>query len=249
MSLIDYLKIIRNRLVLIISIIVVVCAIAGVLNSKYSHPSYQASSKIIVNKLNDVDGQPFIDQGNLAVNIMLINTYRELIKTPPILERVVELHPELDITVNELARIMKVTTVNGSQIMTISVQDPSYARASDIVNALTKVFKSEIPKIMRVENVEILSEANSANQSAPQETGIIYVLLISFIVSATLAVLLAFLLESFDRRMKDAEDVENLLGIPVLVSVAEIKKKHLKRIKSITPFKRVGDEKHVHAHS
>jgi capsular polysaccharide biosynthesis protein len=102
---------------------------------------------------------------------------------------------------------------------------------------------------MRVENVEILSEANAANQSAPQETGLVYVLLISFIVSTTLAFLIAFLLESFDRRLKEAEDVENLLGIPVMASVAEIKKKHLKRIKPITSFKRVGDEKHVHAHN
>jgi capsular polysaccharide biosynthesis protein len=249
MSLFDYLKMIRNRLTLIISIIIVVCAFAGVLSSQYSRPVYQASSKIIVNKTNEVDGQPLIDQGNLAVNIMLINTYKELIKTPPILERVIELHPELNVSMNELVRILKVTTVMGSQIMTISVQDTSYARASAIVNALTNVFKSEIPLIMRVENVEILSQANAANQSAPQETGLVYVLLISFIVSTTLALLIAFLLESFDRRMREAEDVEKLLGIPVMANVAEIKKKHLKKIKSITSFRRVGDEKHVHVHS
>jgi capsular polysaccharide biosynthesis protein len=235
--------------VLIVSIIIATCVGAGVLQSQYARPTYVASSKIIVNKTNTIEGQPFIDQNSLAINFMFINTYKELIKTPPVLEQVVKLYPELHLTANALATKLKVTTVQGSQIMTLTIQDKSYEKASTIVNALATVFKNEIPKIMRIENVEILSEATPRNQPVPQETSLIYVLLISLIVSAVLAFLVAFLLESFDRTMKDNEDVEKLLGIPVLANVAEIDKKQLKAIKPVTTFKRVGEEKHVHAHS
>lgn len=249
MNLFDYLKIIRRRAVLILTIVIVMCGIAAVMQSQLAKPVYQASSKIIVNQTDTtIDGQQLIDQSKLAVNIMFINTYKELIKTPPVLEEVVRLHPELDITANELAGKMNVTSAQGSQIMTITVEDGSFERASNIVNALTKVFKEEIPKIMRIENVDVLSESNPSNQSEPQETSLVYVVLISLIVSSILGVMIAFLLEYFDRSMRDPDDIERLLGIPVLASVSKIKKRQLKNLKTIPSYKRVGEENHVHAH-
>jgi capsular polysaccharide biosynthesis protein len=249
MNLFDYLKIVRRRAVLILTIIIVTCAVAGVIHSRIAKPVYQASSKIIVNQSETtIDGQQLIDQSKLAVNIMFINTYKELIKTPPVLEEVVKLHPGLGITADELAGKMTVASAQGSQIMTITVEDGSYERASNIVNALTKVFKEEIPKIMRIENIEILSESNPLNPTVPQETSLVYVLLISVILSGTLGAMIAFMLEFFDGRMREPEEIETLLGVTVLASVGEIKKSQLNNLKTISSFKRVGEEKHVHAH-
>ncbi|MFD0671331.1 YveK family protein [Cohnella sp. GCM10027633] len=246
MDLIDHLRLLRRRLWLIVTIVVVLCAAAIFMHESFERPQYQAINRLIVSGTNAVGGQPVIDQGNLTVNVMLLNTYKELIATPPILEEVVRLHPELQLTSAELAKKIKVSSAAGSPIMTIAVQDESYAAASRAVNALTSVFRNEVPKILRVENVVVLNESDPAKESSPiEESGIIYVLLIALIVSSTIAVLAAYLLEYANNRFNKPEDIEKWLELPVLGSITAMKRTSAKAGQTIATYQRAGDDIHV----
>ncbi|MFC5405027.1 YveK family protein [Cohnella soli] len=249
MTLFDYLKVIRARATLIVAIVIIACAVAGIMQERLSKPVYEAVSKIIVNQTIDgAAGQSAIDQSKLAVNIMFVATYKEMIKTPFVLGEVVSRHPEFNLTTNELVAKTAVTSGQGSQIMTIAVKDHSYERASNIVNAITTVFQDKIPKIMKIQNIEMLSASDPNNRPVPQETSLVYVLLISFIVSSILAVSFAFLLEYFDGSLKEADEIERMFGIPVLASIAEMKRGHLRELKSKSSYKKAGEENHVHVH-
>jgi capsular polysaccharide biosynthesis protein len=241
MELNDYLKIVKKRAGLIALIVTLSCICAGYLASYMSHPIFTAYTKIVVNKVDIKNGLQQIDQGVITANIMLINSYKEIIKTTPILERVVIEYPNLQTSVNELQGKVQVSAVPNSQVMTITMDDTSYNRALGIVNAVSKVFKNEIPNIMMVDNLVILEDAADKNPPAAKKTSIVLVVLTAFVASFSVSVLLVFLMDYFDNTLREETDIEAILGIPVLVSIKEANKSKLKNVKLSPTTIKAGD--------
>ena len=74
---------------------------------------------------------------------------------------------------------------------------------------------------MNVDNVTVLSKAEVAENQSPIKPRPMLNVAIAFVVGVMAAVGLAFLLEYLDNTVKK-EDVENLLGLPVLGIVARM---------------------------
>jgi capsular polysaccharide biosynthesis protein len=224
----DYIKILRKRIWLIVSIVLVACLATGIVSFMFMDPTYEASTKIIVNKQNERVGADQIDLNTINMNIRLIDTYKEIIKTKRIMDKVVQEHPELNLTRDQLIQKVKVSSVNNTQVMTLAVQDESYAKAADIVNAVSKVFKEEIPSIyMGIDNVSILNEANRDDNAAPVKPNKKLNVAISFVVSLMVAFGLAFLLEYLDDTIKTEADVAKYLELPTLAMVTKINEEDL----------------------
>ncbi len=225
MGLKDYVAILWKRLWLIAVCIIAACVTTGIYSYYFTNPVYQSYSKIIVNhskESNELMGQLSLNEVNL--NIQLVNTYKEIIKTNAVMDRVVEQHPELRLTAEQLIGRIEVRTVNNSQVMTLSIQDDSYDNAINTVNAVASVFKETIPSIMSVDNVEILSEAKIAYDVSPNP---IVNIMMSFIVSLMISVGIAFLLEYLDDTVKSEADIAQILGVPTFAVVAVITKNDL----------------------
>ncbi len=60
----------------------------------------------------------------------------------------------------ELNSFLKVTNQTNSQIITVSVTTGNKSESDKIVNKISKVFAHDMPKIMSVDNVTILSSAH-----------------------------------------------------------------------------------------
>jgi capsular polysaccharide biosynthesis protein len=245
MELLDYLEAIKKRIWLVLLIVLSTCTISGTLFMLTSKPTYQAVSRIIVNKTNEVDGKKKIDQTLVGANIMLINTYKELIKSEPILQSVVAQNPQLHLNAQELVSNVKITSTPNSQVMTITVKESTNERAVIIANAVAHVFQNEVPKIMSVDNLSILSEASLTAPPQSSQTSLTLVLLISFIVSTFLSIILAFLLDYFDLTIRTEADVEKALGDLPLVSIHQIKNKVLKLVNSPVTSIKAGDVTHA----
>lgn len=242
----DYLKVIRKRFWLMAIIVLISCSTTGVVSYMYLTPVYQASTKLIVNKPNEAAGINALNINDVNVNIRIIDTYKEVIKTSYIMEMVATEHPQFQMTPEQLISKVKVSSVNNTQVMTLVVQDPSYDKAVNIVNAVSHTFQREISKIMNVDNVSILSEAKadaSPVQVSPKPK---LNIALSFVVSLMVAVGLAFLLEYMDDTVKSEADVEKLLGIPTLSMITKIKPEDLGYEKTTTK-KRIGESSHVNA--
>ncbi|MCL7572536.1 YveK family protein, partial [Staphylococcus aureus] len=139
-----------------------------------------------------------------------------IIKSPRILDKVSR---EFDgqYSTAELNSFLKVTNQTNSQIITVSVTTGNKSESDKIVNKISKVFAHDMPKIMSVDNVTILS---SAHDNAVKVSPIVSVnLVISIIVGIVLAILIIFLKELLDKRIKTEEDVESQLGLPILGSI------------------------------
>ncbi|MCR8632404.1 MULTISPECIES: YveK family protein [Paenibacillus] len=223
----DYIRIIRKRIWLVIIFVLVATLSTGVVSFFFLTPVYEASTKLIVNKSNERQGMEQVDINSINLNLRLIDTYKEVIKTPRIMDKVEKDYPQFGLTARELIRKVQVSSVNNTQVMTLAVQDPSYEKAASIVNAVSRVFQNEIPLIMKVDNVSLLNEADVEERALPVKPNKILNIAISFVVSLMLAVGIAFLIEYLDDTIKTEEDITKVLELPTLAMIARIKEEDL----------------------
>ncbi|MDQ6420688.1 Wzz/FepE/Etk N-terminal domain-containing protein [Paenibacillus sp. LHD-117] len=218
----QYMAIIRKRLPFILILVLLSSAIAAVFSLFFKDPLYEASTKIIVNQTASQLATGQLDLNQINTNIRMIDTYKEIIKTPAILDKVAEGYPELGFTAEELASMIKVSSVNNTQVMTLVVQDTQYRKAAETVNAVSNVFRKEIQHIFKVENVSILNEANLTDQPSPVSPNVPLNIAIAFVVSLMLAVGIVFLLEYLDDTIKTEADVMEYLGQPTLAMISKM---------------------------
>ena len=97
---------------------------------------------------------------------------------------------------------------------------------------------------MNVDNVTVISKAEVAENQSPIKPAPMLNIAIAFIVGLMASVGLAFLLEYLDNTVKKEEDVENLLGLPVLGIVARMDEETL-NVKSHAPSSRKVRDKQL----
>ncbi|KRE51267.1 YveK family protein [Paenibacillus sp. Soil522] len=246
MELLDYMKLLRKRAWLITVIVLVCSTAAGGLGKLLFHPEYEASTKLIINKVTEEAGMQRIDMDAVTANIMLIGSYKEIMVSPAIMEQVEREHPELHVTAVQLGDRIKVTSANNSQVMTISVRDRSYQQAADIVNSTAEVFEKQIRELMHVDNVSVIHKAEMDNRPAPIQTNWAMVVAGAFFISLILGMAVALLMEHLDDKIRSEREIERLLGIPALGVIGRIKRDALKQIASPTQRK-VDEQSYVEA--
>ncbi|ARQ06534.1 Capsular polysaccharide type 8 biosynthesis protein cap8A [Macrococcoides canis] len=172
-------------------------------------PTYSASTQILVNSGN-VNNQLEV-QANQA-DLQLINTYNEIIKSPVILDKVAK---NLDIQ-NNLGSKISVSNLNQSKVITISAIAYNYTDAAKIVNETAKVFSKEVGKIMKTDNVTILTKADEKLAVNPIKPKPIMNSIIGGILGLLVSLTFLFIKDLLDKRVKNEEDVKNVLDLPVI---------------------------------
>ena len=150
-----------------------------------------------------------IDASQVQSSVTLVNTYRVIIKSPAILEKVqaeVENAPD---SISALNNMITVESEQNSQVINVSVQNTDAALASNVANSVAKVFSEDITDLMNVDNVKVLSV--SGIPTAPVSPNIILNTAIAAVVGFLLGVGLAFLREVLDRRIRTEEQVQQIL--------------------------------------
>jgi len=246
MELKQYFRIIQKKWWLIAIIVIIAVAATGIKSYFFTTPVYAANAKLIVNQSSG-EGAGTLNASTIQTSIFLINSYKEIIKSSAIMNKVVEKYPDLGENAGQLAARISVTSANNSQVMNLVYQDTSYAKAAAIVNAVSEVFKDQIPHIMNADNITILSEADASASPAPININPIMNISISLIVSLMLAIGLVFLLDYLDDTLKTENEITEILDVPILAVVEKLPKGEMKksaRMKLIQKSK-VGDNQYA----
>ncbi|WP_347548506.1 Wzz/FepE/Etk N-terminal domain-containing protein [Pseudalkalibacillus hwajinpoensis] len=223
-SLKEIFAVLKKRLSLILLITLLATATSGIVSYFLLTPIYQTSTQILVNQKADTENG--FDYNQVKTNVELINTYNVIIKSPTILDQVVE-GLNLDMSTGDLNEKITVSNAQNSQVVSIEVKEPDPAQAVKIANTTAEVFEKEISNIMNVDNVSVLSEANFEGTPSPVNPKPVLNMAIALVVGLMVGVGLAFLLEYLDNTIKDENDIEKLLGLPVLGTIAVIEDKEV----------------------
>lgn len=107
--------------------------------------------------------------------------------------------------------------------------DPNPEQAVLIANTIADVFKVEIPLLMNVDNINILSAAKLSERPIPVKPRKLINIAIGAAIGLMLGVALALLLEKLDTTIKSEKDVEELLNMPIMGIVSSISLKKEKK--------------------
>ncbi|MFL0402783.1 YveK family protein [Bacillus nitratireducens] len=235
-SLKELFAILRKRLVMILVITIGAALVSAIVSFYFITPIYQTSTQILVNQKKQ--DEKIIQYNEVQTNVQLTNTYKIIVKSPVILDKV-KSELKLGMSTQELNGKINVENEKDSQVIAVTVQDKDVKLARDIANTTAEIFKSEIAKIMSIDNVTILSKAEVAEGQSPIKPNKKLNIAIAFVVGLMTSVGIAFLLEYLDNTMKKEEDIEKQLGVPVLGVVSHMEEDGTKS-GSLLATKRVG---------
>ncbi|MCF6138833.1 YveK family protein [Pseudalkalibacillus berkeleyi] len=227
----------KKRFAMILLITVIAIAISGIISYMFLTPIYQSSTQILVNQSNE--GQQNYDINQVRTNVEMINTYRVIIKSPTILEKVQQ-DLGLEESTSQLNNVVTVNSEQNSQVFTVSVQHAEPEMVAEIANSVASTFESEIKTIMNVDNVKILSKAEVP--ISPIKPSPMLNMAIALVVGLMAGVGLAFLLEYIDNTIKNEQDIEKQLDLPVLGVIAEMNEKQIQQSNRMSKA-RVGSER------
>lgn len=240
MELRQYGRIVWKRWWLVAGLVLIACSIAAWYSFYLVKPVYEATTKLIVNKSDPEAGNVHqeINVSQISANILLINTYKEIIRSAAVMDKVVESYPEMNLTSEQLVNKVKVNSFKDAQIMILSVLDPDYERAMMIVNAVTDVFRESVREIMHVDNVTVLEYARPMAYPRMIATNPVLNLFVAFVFSFIVSVFICFFVEYLDDTVKDPDDISKLLNLPTLTIVTQITKQDIRSRK----YRRVPEQ-------
>lgn len=204
----------------------------------FQTPLYKSSTTIVLARTWESTDSTGITSNDVILNQKLVATYREIIKSRRILDKVVD-NLELDVESEDLMNSITVTNVNETELLSISVSTESAKDSAAIANEIAKVFEKEIVDIYNIENVSIIDEAkvmtNAYNISPLKTTAL------GGIVCLVLSCMVIFVMFYFDTTIKNSTTIEEKIGLPVLGIVPASKSQDAK--KSDVPMVVIKEDK------
>ncbi|MFS0881681.1 YveK family protein [Metabacillus niabensis] len=233
----DLFLTLKKRLSLIIIIAAIATATSGIVSYFLLTPIYQSSTQILVNQSKSQE--QVYNYNEVQTNLQLINTYNVIIKSPAILDKVIE-KEKLEMSTGALNELVTVTSEQNSQVVNIAVQNEDPQKAANIANSIAVTFQEEISKIMNVDNVSILTQAQLGEDPSPIKPKPLVNMVIALIVGLMAGMGLAFLLEYLDNTLKSEQDIESYVGLPVLGAITTINVEEEAKANFNTPTTTIG---------
>lgn len=202
---------------IIVGMLVLMLGIGCLYSFCYVVPKYQSSIKLVLAQMvqNEDSNQipDAITQSDITMNNQLVSTYTEIIKSKNVLKRVNETL-QLDSDVNSLSRKIKVSSVDKTQIMKITITDENPELAQTIATTLANAFKEEVKAIYKIDNVNIIDEAEVSN--SPSNVNHVKDIIIFEMLGLFLSCGIILIVYLMDTTLKDEKDVESEIGVPSL---------------------------------
>lgn len=195
----------------IIFLITSIVFIFGIIYTNFiQKPKYRSYTTILLTKESE---STTITSNDIALNQKLVNTYQEIITSKKVLSRVIN-NLQLDCSVGELQKQIKVESVKDTEIIKIIVTDANNEKAMQIANQIATVFNSEVIKLFNIQNIGVIDKAEVSID--PYNVNIIKQLIIAFAIGAILSLGTVFIMFYFDNTVKNGEEIEKKLRVSVI---------------------------------
>ena len=214
------LKVLWKRKFSIILVALVFAIAAFGYSAFLAKKEYQSTSRIYVVSRQNQDNNA-LTNSDLQAGAYLVKDYREIILSQNVLSQAIE-ELKLDMTPAELSKKINVSVPTDTRILSITAKDGDPKEAARIANGLRNVTAEKITSVTKVSDVTTLDEAEVPQ--SPSSPNIKRNVLLGFVAGAGLMVVLLVVVEVLDDRVKKPEDVEELMGLPLLGVVPDIKK-------------------------
>ncbi len=217
----DFARYYLSKLFIVIVFVIFAFILGNVYSVKIRKPIYKSDTTLIL--VSDTTEQQQYTQSELLLNKNLVKTYSNIIKSKKVLNKVIS-NLNLEYTYQELSRMIKVTNVDDTEIIKISVLSEDEEIPAIIANAIVPVFRNEVKRIYGIENVSVLDKAT--NNHKPYNVNMIKDNIIYLLIGIFLGSALVFTMYYYDTSVKSAEMIEDKLGLTVIGVVPKIERRN-----------------------
>lgn len=205
---------IKNKIGLLIIITFGITLIGSLYGLLIQKPMFNSYTTVVLGGTES--SNTGITQNDININKNLVDTYAEIVKSRSVLDKVID-ELKLDMTYNQLGKIISVSALNDTEIIKITVDNEDAILAKNIANSTAKFFIVEVKALYNMDNVNVLDEAIVSD--SPYNVNVLKQTLIYVLIGLVVAFGVVFIVFYFDRTIKTVEQVEQKIKLPILGTV------------------------------
>ncbi|HOP57414.1 MAG TPA: Wzz/FepE/Etk N-terminal domain-containing protein [Bacillota bacterium] len=220
MTFTELLRIVWDNFLLIVLITVWITALGFVYTFAVVSPKYTAETAAMVQVDTDSGTS---EQSAISIANYLMTTYKEFIVSRLVLESVInDVDGISDMTVEQLANSVTVSSTSGAYIIYINVDNTSpelaQAIANQIVDNAIAIADDEANGFTFLQD-KLKLVYSAALPEAPSSPNKPLNIIISFILGGVIALMVVFFKEIFNNKFQTKEELEKVLNLRVIATV------------------------------
>lgn len=217
MTLLELFKLLRKHLALVVVLPVVLAIATAGFSWGLMQNQYTATVSVYVLTSNDDTGSNTTAYNDLTASQLMANDIATLAKSETVQKRTAE---SLDMSSLDGYKI-SVEAGTTTRVISISVTAGKPDAAAIVANQIAAELSSFAQEKMGVESVNVIDAAQvPTSPSGPPRT--MYTA-VAFLAGIFLAVAIVVLLDMLNTRVRNPEEAEELLGVPVIGRIPTIK--------------------------
>ncbi len=216
MTLLELLKLLRKHLKLVI-VLPILCAAATAAVSWLVLPNSYTSSTSMYVLTRANEGNSALTNSDLSASQMLTNDVAKLIKSDRIESDTADKLQMKDLDDYKITVSSETTT----RVITVSVTGKSAQTAAIVANGLAETTDSVAREVMDVKSINVIDKAVEA--SSPSGPPRAMYTAVAFLAGIFLAIAIVVVMDMLNTRVRSADELEELLGVPVIGRIPTIK--------------------------
>ncbi|MGL4762352.1 MAG: YveK family protein [Sarcina sp.] len=226
----DIFSAIKKRWLMIFLITLTFTVTAGLISYYVMKPEYQTRVKVFIGKEGAGTGNIDTSQYNSSDILMyqnLMKTYAEIVKSKDSVKNALGSITQSTSTGN-INRVLAGLTVSPSadtQIMEVSYKTKNKAEILPVINSVIREFEKKSKELIPNGNIQIIETAEiPENPIGPNKQ---LNIIIGFMLGMMVSLGIVFLLEYLNNTVKNAQELEKILAVPVLGTIPDVDEKKL----------------------
>ncbi|PKM96266.1 MAG: hypothetical protein CVU84_00695 [Firmicutes bacterium HGW-Firmicutes-1] len=216
MDLVEIINFILNKWWILMLFSAISASLTLFINVEYIQPVYEAETTLFIGKEKNNIGELGISLSEFEVKNKLVVDYKQIVGTRLVVEEVIQ-NFKLQMTLEEFRESLFVNTIEDSRFFTVGFKNTDPVLAANISNELAKQLTIVAAEIVDVESIRIIDMAIIPME--PISPNKIMYTLIAGIVGFMMGLLFLFIQLLLNNTIKKEEDIEKLIGLPVIGTI------------------------------
>lgn len=218
LNLVSVIDILLRRWTVILLSAVLVGVFAFVYSEVFISPTYSSNASLYVNSSKQNISED-VSTATLSSSRQLVMTYAEILQARTFLETIAT---ELDgkYTVNQIKKMISMEALNETEILLITVKGTSPEDVYKITKGIIKYAPDELIRVVEAGSVKVLDDASEPK--TPISPNIRTNTFIGVFLGLLLGALIVIVLELFDTRIKNSDEISQRYKEPLLGEIPSL---------------------------
>lgn len=217
MTLLELLTLLRKHLKLVIMLPIVCMVAMGLASVLMMNDTYTATTDMYVLASSEGSNSSSALSSDLSASQMLTNDVATLLQSDRVMSDAAD---QLGLP-NLRGFDITVTSESTTRVITLQVTSSDAQGSANVANALADCVSNVAQEVMNVESVNVIDEAPTPE--APSGPNRMLYVAVAAMAGLFAAVAIVVLMDVIDTRVRSAEDVEELLELPVIGRIPQMK--------------------------